>query len=1767
MDVNIHVPNKAAGREFYNQLNGKWNPQNGEIVYDAATNTVKAMISNDREAALRLLAQVVTAQPWYLGGALERPLAEALVGTAEVLNGRAEYIDSVVNDAVSGRPMDRVQEKFDRAESHASPIILDMDGDGIETLGLEAGVQFDHNGDGFAQASGWVGPDDALLAMDLSGNDAIEDGSELFGNASEVADGVTAMNGFEALVIHDSNDNGHIDADDEAWGDLRLWQDVDADGEVDDGEMLTLDEVGIGSIDLDYTNSADVDNNDNQHRQIGRFEWADGREGAATDVWFIQDTADTKVLERLEVPGEIASMPDLKGYGEVYDLHQALVRDDSGRLREQVEAFIAEMGVSARRSGMQALLYEWAGVTDVDPGSRGRFIDARKVAALEAFLGQEFSQHGSPNPRSGASAQLREGFALLESAMYDQLMRQTHLVPYLGVVDVTVDGSGIGTDFTGTMAVLRQQFDADQVHAVGDLLELDRVAGEQLAPMGFHVDGLLRDWLAGAEVSPAMQATLDEFGWKAVQTNRNGTTAPEIVIGENAGAVLDGNGGDDWLLGGDGDDLLEGGSGDDLLRGGQGANTYRFQPGWGEDSIREYGAGVGQNVLEFGAGIEPGDLLVRADGDSLVLAHRNGRDWIVLVNGLQEVKAAGGGLGRIRFSDGREFSLSTVDLGTDADETVTGQDLGNLLLAAGGDDELAGGDGNDVLFGGDGNDVVDGGAGNDWLDGGSSDDRLVGGTGDDVYVVDGGDEVLETADGGTDTVHSSVNWTLSEHIENLTLLGGKPVYATGNEADNVLRGNGRGNRLDGGIGADRMAGGSGDDTYVVDEAGDIVMEAERAGVDTVESSIDQALSANVECLHLTGQDDLSGTGNELDNEMVGNSGDNILTAGGGDDRLDGAGGVDTMVGGSGDDTYVVDDVEDQVVEHADEGQDLVQTSLDYTLGEYFEDMTLTGSTDAVGTGNASNNRLIGSAGGNLLSGREGDDHLLGHDGDDILDGGAGDDRLDGGRGCDIYRFGYGSGHDRIDENVYRPSVTDANTLAFGTNVAPNDVVLRRSGDDLVVALGDGKDRLTVDDYFWGDANSGGRRIEELRFYDGTVWGVDHVKQQVQVGTTGADTLYGYDAADEIDGGAGDDTTYGRAGADVLSGGAGDDRLEGGDGDDVLDGGAGDDRLDGGRGSDIYRFGFGSGHDLIEEHVYGSTVMDVNALAFEDDVTPGEVTLRRSDSDLLVILGDGTDQLTVDSYFWHDANSGGQRIEELRFADGSVWDVDHVKQQVLVGTEAGETLTGYDVADVIDGLGGEDDISGHDGADVLSGGAGNDRLDGDNGADQLLGGSGQDRLYGEDGNDVLVGGTEGDLLDGGLGSDVYRFGFGDGQDRIVSHNYNPDPAKVDAIEFQSGVLFSDVMLRRSGQDLVVVLGDGTDTLTVEDYFWNDANSGERRVEELRFSDGTVWDVNDVKQQVLVGTDASEVLIGYDVADTIDGLAGNDTIHGHAGNDALSGGDGADVLSSNEGDDMVFGEAGNDRLHGGAGNDALYGAVGDDDLYGGAGDDRLTGGQGDDTLEGGAGSDTYVFHGGHGADEINAFDTTAGRQEAVEFSAAIAPDDIHARRRGDDLLLLNVNGTDQVTIRGHFRDETRNDSTIQAVRFSDGTVWNLSDLNELVLQGSAGDDVLEGHLADDAITGGAGSDTLYGRDGADSLYGDAGADTLYGEVGGDTLIGGAGGDRLEGGQGDDVYEMAAADGADRIFDTQGNDRLRLTDTSSADVVLRRDGGDLPSSSACA
>ncbi|MCT7584770.1 hypothetical protein N5U55_11745, partial [Aliarcobacter butzleri] len=260
-------------------------------------------------------------------------------------------------------------------------------------------------------------------------------------------------------------------------------------------------------------------------------------------------------------------------------------------------------------------------------------------------------------------------------------------------------------------------------------------------------------------------------------------------------------------------------------------------------------------------------------------------------------------------------------------------------------------------------------AGNDILDGKAGIDTMIGGTGNDTYYVDNTkDVVTELASQGTDIVNSSVSYTLSANVENLTLTGTTAINGTGNTLNNTIIGNTASNILNGGAGADKLIGGLGNDTYYVDNTLDVVTEKVSEGTDTVNSSVSYTLTSNVENLTLTGTAAINGTGNSLNNKIVGNSAANKLTGGAGNDILDGKAGIDTMIGGTGNDTYYVDNTKDVVTELASQGTDTVNSSVSYTLTSNVENLTLTGTAAINGTGNSLNNKITGNSAANKLIG-------------------------------------------------------------------------------------------------------------------------------------------------------------------------------------------------------------------------------------------------------------------------------------------------------------------------------------------------------------------------------------------------------------------------------------------------------------------------------------------------------------------------------------------------------------------------------------------------------------------------------------------------------------------------------------------------------------------------------------------------------------------------------------------------------------------------------
>lgn len=192
--------------------------------------------------------------------------------------------------------------------------------------------------------------------------------------------------------------------------------------------------------------------------------------------------------------------------------------------------------------------------------------------------------------------------------------------------------------------------------------------------------------------------------------------------------------------------------------------------------------------------------------------------------------------------------------------------------------------------------------------------------------------------------------------------------------DGDLIGDAGGNTLNGWDGSGPMEGRSGDDTYIVDDVGDLVKEVAGGGYDRVQAYISYQLPEEVEVLELKGWGALNGVGNRLANRLVGNSEANVL---------DGGVGNDIMLGGQGNDTYVVDDSADRVIEKANEGVDTVKASVSYTLSDELENLILTGDQPINATGNSARNMLIGNLGDNRLDGAKGGDTMQGGQGNDL----------------------------------------------------------------------------------------------------------------------------------------------------------------------------------------------------------------------------------------------------------------------------------------------------------------------------------------------------------------------------------------------------------------------------------------------------------------------------------------------------------------------------------------------------------------------------------------------------------------------------------------------------------------------------------------------------------------------------------------------------------------------------------------------------------------
>ena len=886
------------------------------------------------------------------------------------------------------------------------------------------------------------------------------------------------------------------------------------------------------------------------------------------------------------------------------------------------------------------------------------------------------------------------------------------------------------------------------------------------------------------------------------------TSSDDVIVGSIRDDVIAGAAGNDTLIGNAGNDRLIGGMGNDTMRGGAGDDIYVYAMGDGDDILDEWVTWDGSyDALEFGAEIDPDDLIFTRAGDAYIVtfAHMAGS---LTLNYQRTGGGSGGregGIKEFRFADGTIWSRSQIDAAylagqvTSGSDMITGSIRDDMIHGLGGDDTLAGDAGNDMLVGGVGNDLLRGEAGNDVY----------------AYAIGDGDDVVDDPSGqnavqlGAGIIPGDIYFSASVSSPNDIV-----IRFDGNPGSITLK-----NQL-AASSANGVQSLSFTDGTVWDRARILSEYLARQG---------------------TAGDDYMG-GDDTANILSGGAGNDTIRSQGGDDQLTGATGNDRLEGGGGNDSYYYalgdgnDIIADGGSDTADKlvfGPGIAATDvsidpdqnnaansiirftgraetilleqqmtgnkglerIEFADGSVWDAAAIANQI-ALGLARAGNDILDGTSGNDNLSGGGGNDALTGRWGNDTLIGGTGNDALDGGQNDDTYVYARGDGNDTIvDNDGWDGGYADTLVLQ---QIAVADVSLARVGEDIILTIaesasgaGDGGSIRLVNMNLYR-ANG----IEFVTFGDGTRWDASYLRQRVvtEAATGGNDMIAGFDGGETLSGGGGNDTLAGRWGNDTLIGGAG------------------NDALDGGQNDDIYVYARGDGHDtIVDNDSWDGGYADTLAL---QQIAVADVSLSRVGEDIILTIAESAtgagDGGSIRLINMNPYRANG--IEFVTFGDGTRWDANYLRQRVV--TEAATS--------------GNDMIAGFDGSESLSGGGGNDTL------------------AGRWGNDTLIGGMGNDALDGGQNDDTYVYARGDGHDTIVD-NDSWDGGYADTLALQQ-IAVADVSLSRVGADIILTIaesasgaGDGGSVrlVNMDPYRANG-------IEFVTFGDGTRWDANYLRQ---------------------------------------------------------------------------------------------------------------------------------------------------------------------------------------------------------------------------------------------------------------------------------------------------------------------------------
>ncbi|MFZ5731433.1 MAG: hypothetical protein ACOY4O_01770, partial [Pseudomonadota bacterium] len=1095
------------------------------------------------------------------------------------------------------------------------PLVLDLDGDGVELISVaQSHARFDYDKDGFAEKTGWVGSDDGFLVFDRDGDNQVDGIDELFGNQT--------VDGFASLAQIDSNADGKIDASDTDFSSLRVWRDLDGDGQSDAGEVFSLADVGVSSINLAKTPSTQkIAGNDIGF--TGTFVHANGEAGDAAAVFFQTDRGNTRWVapEGFVLAPEARDLPNIRGYGQLRDLRYEMTLNET--LRGHVRDFVLDSGSKTApelRAAIEQIMLEWAGVGNVAAGSRGPNIDAQKLTFLEKFFGSPISQNGQPNPDARYAAGLSAVYQTISAGFLTRFLASVPASlliisedaldafdsPFvlLSQLKYNAGPDRFAGDAEAVLAKVVAAAPADaqaKVAYFGQLVEATK--GLQFDFFEGSQQGFKQAYLDALDAAGSLDAALRAYIMELIETTATvGTPLDDL----------------DLVLGDGGKNIIIAGAGDDSVAGGFGNDIYVYARGDGNDVVTE-AANEGINDTLLLVGINRADV-------SFV---RTGANEVKIVIAPSVPGGSDGGSIIIKNA-GDEFFDQGLEKLVFADGTVMSRaDLRAAVIAA-------------AMTSG--NDTIDGFDSDDTLNGGIGDDVLRGGGRDDTYIYargDGNDTIVEEANEGS--------------ADKLVLVG-----INRSEVTFVRSGTNQVTLLV----APSIPGGSDGGSIIIEEAGDEFFDQ---GLEQIVFA-DGTMTRGDLRVAVLAQSSTSGN-----DAIRGFDATDTLAGGAGNDELRGGGQSDTYV-------YARGDGNDTIIEEVNQG------SADklVLVGINRSDVTFVRSGANQVTLVIAPSTPNGSDGGSIVisdalddyfdrgleqiafadgvtmtradlratvlaqTSTAGDDLITGSGAADAIAGGGGDDQLRGGGGNDTYVYARGDGNDTIIEEVNQGSADKL--VLVGINRA--DVTFVRSAVNeikLVIAplVTDGSDGGSIviknagDEYF-------DQGLEQIVFADGSMMTRADLRVAVlaQSSTSGNDVIVGFDAVD------------------------------------TLTGGAGNDELRGGGQSDTYIYARGDGNDTILE---GANEGAADKLAFVD-INRSEVTFVRSAINEIKLMiapsmpgGSDGGSIVVknagDEYF-------GQGLEQIAFANGDLMTRADLRAAVLAqsSTSGNDLIHGFDAVD-------------------------------------------------------------------------------------------------------------------------------------------------------------------------------------------------------------------------------------------------------------------------------------------------------------------------------------------------------------------------------------------------------------------------------------------------------------------------------------------------------